>query len=189
MNPGPDSRAPSAADIIALLDLRPHPEEGGFYRETHRDALVLPGHALPEDRHGGTHRRASTAIYFLLTAETLSALHRVSSDEIFHHYAGDPVEQLRLFPDGRHEVVTIGSDLIAGQRPQVLVPAGVWQGARLHAGGRWALMGCTVAPGFEFEDYEHGERTALTASWPAAADMIAALTNQGPTHEVRDDSP
>lgn len=175
MQSGPDPATMSADQIITLLNLQPHPEEGGFYRETHRDEVILPGHALPQDRHGGGHRRASTAIYFLLTAETMSAMHRVASDEIFHHYAGDPVEQLRLFPDGRHEVVTIGAALLAGHRPQVLVPAGVWQGARLHAGGRWALMGCTVAPGFEFEDYEHGDRATLAAGWPAAADMIAAL--------------
>ena len=164
----------TAEQVIALLGLEPHPAEGGHFRETHRDAVILPGHALP-DRHGGAHRHASTAIYYLLTPETFSALHRVASDEVFHHYAGDAVEQLRLVPDGQAERVVIGRDLVAGERPQVLVPAGVWQGARLAPGGRWALMGCTVAPGFEFEDYEHGDRAALCAGWPDHADLIEAL--------------
>lgn len=162
------SRSPScdtmtAADAIRLLGLEPHPAEGGFFRETYR-------------ADEGETRAISTAIYYLLTPETLSALHRLASDEVFHHYAGDPVEQLHLYPDGTTARIVIGSDLAAGQRPQVVVPRGVWQGARLVAGGRWALMGCTVAPGFDFADYEHGERAALIAGWPGEADMIAALT-------------
>jgi predicted cupin superfamily sugar epimerase len=153
----------TAADAIRLLGLEPHPAEGGFFRETYR-------------ADEGETRSISTAIYYLLTPETLSALHRLASDEVFHHYAGDPVEQLHLYPDGTTARIVIGSDLAAGQRPQVVVPRGVWQGARLVAGGRWALMGCTVAPGFDFADYEHGERAALIAGWPGEADMIAALT-------------
>jgi predicted cupin superfamily sugar epimerase len=165
----------TAADAIRLLGLEPHPAEGGFFRETYRADEGAGGAALPA-RYGGDTRAFSTAIYYLLTPETLSALHRLASDEVFHHYAGDPVEQLHLYPDGMTARIVIGSDLTAGQRPQVVVPRGVWQGARLVAGGQWALMGCTVAPGFDFADYEHGERAALIAGWPDAADMIAALT-------------
>ncbi|SDD74397.1 cupin domain-containing protein [Rhodospira trueperi] len=165
----------TAADAIRLLGLEPHPAEGGFFRETYRADEDVDGSALPA-RYEGATRAFSTSIYYLLTPETLSALHRLASDEVFHHYAGDPVEQLHLYPDGTTGRMLIGSDLEAGQRPQVVVPRGVWQGARLVAGGRWALMGCTVAPGFDFADYEHGERAALIAGWPGEADMIAALT-------------
>ncbi len=165
----------SAQEVIDHLGLIPHPEEGGYFRECYRCDEALPGDALPA-RYGGAARCFGTAIYYLLTPETVSALHRLGSDEVFHHYAGDPVEQLHLHPDGRATVVTIGSDLGTGHRPQVLVPRGTWQGARLVNGGRWALLGCTVAPGFEFVDYEHGRRGALTIAHPDHADLIAALT-------------
>jgi hypothetical protein len=162
-----------AAAIVAALGLVPHPMEGGWFRETYRAAETLPASALGA-RHGGA-RAVSTAIYYLLTPATFSALHRLAADEIFHFYAGDPVEQLRLYPDGRGEIVTIGNDLAAGQRPQALVPRGVWQGARLAPGGRYALLGCTVAPGFDYADYESGDRAALAAAYPDFSERIATL--------------
>jgi uncharacterized protein len=165
----------TADEIRRLLDLAPHPE-GGFYRETWRAAEALPAAALPA-RYGGG-RAAGTAIYYLLTPGTFSTLHRLRSDEVFHCYAGDPVELLLLAPGGAGEVVTLGSDLGAGHRPQQLVPAGVWQGARLRAGGAWALLGCTVAPGFDFADYEAGGRADLQRGWPAFAALIGALTRE-----------
>jgi uncharacterized protein len=163
-----------AAAIIAALGLVPHPREGGWFREIYRAAETLPAHALGA-RYAGP-RAVSTAIYYLLTPMTFSALHRLAGDEIFHFYAGDPVEQLRLFPEGHGEIVTIGNDLAAGQRPQVLVPRGVWQGARLAPGGRYALLGCTVAPGFDYADYEGGDRAALGAAYPRFVERIATLT-------------
>jgi predicted cupin superfamily sugar epimerase len=163
-----------AAAIIARLGLAPHPREGGYFRETYRAAETLAAPALAA-RYGGE-RSVATAIYYLLTPGTFSALHRLASDEIFHFYAGDPVEQLHLFPDGRGAVVTLGADWAAGLRPQAVVPRGVWQGARLAAGGRYALLGCTVAPGFDYADYESGMRSALTATYPDFANWIAALT-------------
>lgn len=163
-----------AAAIIAALGLVPHPKEGGWFRETFRSAETLTESALG-GRYAGP-RAESTAIYYLLTPATFSALHRLASDEVFHFYAGDPVEQLRLFPDGRGEVVTIGNDLAAGQRPQVVVPRGVWQGARLAPGGRYALLGCTVAPGFDYADYAGADGAALAAAYPRFAAKIAALT-------------
>lgn len=156
----------TAADVIRLLGLEPHLAEGGYFRETYRAA----------ERAASHDRCASTAIYYLLTPETVSAMHRLASDEVFHHYAGDSVEQVHLHPDGTSERVLIGADLAAGQRPQVVVPRGVWQGARLVPGGRWALMGCTVAPGFDFADYDHGDRATLLAGWPAETDLITILT-------------
>jgi predicted cupin superfamily sugar epimerase len=103
-------------------------------------------------------------------------VHRLASDEIFHFYLGDPVEMLQLWPDGSHRLVLIGVDLQAGQRPQVLVPRGVWQGARLRPGGHFALLGTTVAPGFDYADYETGHRGHLLATYPTARDLIIALT-------------
>jgi uncharacterized protein len=165
----------TAEEIRTLLGLAPHPE-GGYFRETYRAAEVVPAAALPA-RYGAD-RAHATAIYYLLCPGTFSALHRLRSDEVFHFYAGDPVEMLLLPPDGGGRVVTLGGDLAAGQRPQQVVPAGVWQGARLGAGGAWALLGCTVAPGFDFADYEEGARAALQGAWPAFAALITALTRE-----------
>ena len=158
---------PTPEDLIARLGLKPHPEEGGWFAETYRAGEIATA-AGP--------RAVATQIDYLLTPETLSAMHKVAHDEMFHFYLGDPVEQLRLFADGRSEWVTLGSDVLAGQAVQSLVPAGVWQGARLLPGGRFALMGCTVAPGFDFADYAHGARDDLIARWPEAAAGITALT-------------
>lgn len=164
----------TADDIIELLGLEPHPAEGGWFVETYRAPEAIAAGALP-DRYRGD-RAHGTAIYYLLTPDTFSALHRLGSDEVFHFYLGDPVAQLQLFPDGAGRAVTLGADLAAGQRPQQAVPRGVWQGARLCDGGRFALLGCTVAPGFEFADYEHGDRASLTEAYPGFAADIAGLT-------------
>ena len=172
----------TAQEIIARLGLRPHPEEGGFFAETYRAEERLDGSALPS-RYAG-HRAVSTAIYYLLTPGTVSALHRLASDEVFHFYMGDPVEMLHLRPNGSHRLLILGQDLTANMAPQVVVPAGVWQGARLAAGGRWALLGCTVAPGFEFADYEHGRREPLARAYPAARDLIVALTRYDSPHDA-----
>jgi uncharacterized protein len=95
---------------------------------------------------------------------------------VFHFYAGDAVEMLQLRERGRGTTVVIGNDLQRGQRPQVVVEPGVWQGSRLVDGGQWALLGCTVSPGFEFEDYDAGDRAELCAGWPEFAQEITALT-------------
>ena len=173
----------TAQEIIERLGLRPHPDEGGFFAETYRAQERLAAPAL-HPRYGGP-RTVSTAIYYLLTPDTVSALHRLASDEVFHFYLGDPVEMLHLLPDGAQRTLTLGQDLIAGMVPQVVVPAGVWQGARLVAGGKWALLGCTVAPGFEFADYEHGRRQPLARAYPGARDLIVALTRYDSGHDAR----
>jgi len=156
-----------------MLGLEPLPNEGGFFVETYRATRRVPSDALPAHP---ADRALATAIYYLITPQSFSAMHRVRSDEIFHFYMGDPVEMLQLHPDGSGRVVAIGTDLGSGERPQVVVPAGVWQGARLRPGGAWALLGTTVSPGFEFEDYEHGDRAALAARWPDWRERIEALT-------------
>ncbi len=156
-----------------VLHLQPHPE-GGYFTQIYRSDESIPEKALPE-RYAGA-RAYSTSIYYLLTPGTFSAMHRLQSDEIYHFYLGDPVEQLQLYPDGSGKKLTFGSLLSDGQHPQVIVPRGVWQGARLIEGGRFALMGCTVAPGFEFADFKLGERDALQVTYPEYESLIAELT-------------
>lgn len=165
---------PSAAQIIEELGLEPHPEEGGFFRETYRSAGEIPAEALSGE-YSGT-RSHSTAIYYLLTPESMSEMHLLPTDEVFHFYLGDPVEQLLLRPDGSSELVVLGPDLAAGQRVQHVVPGGVWQGARLAPGGAWALMGCTVAPGFDYADYTSGNRAELSRAYPEQVAAIEART-------------
>jgi predicted cupin superfamily sugar epimerase len=164
----------TADEIITLLKLKPHPKEGGFYSETYRADETIPASALPP-RYRGV-RSFGTCMYSLLTPGTFSAIHRLQSDEIFHFYLGAPVEMLQLQSDGTSKTVVIGSDLHAGMTPQVVVPRGVWQGSRLVTGGEFALLGCTVAPGFDFADYEHGRREQLIASYPGFREKITALT-------------
>jgi uncharacterized protein len=165
----------TAEDVKKLLGLAPHPREGGWYVRTYEAGELIAAEAFGDGRYAGA-RRTGTAIYYLLEPETFSEMHRLQSDEVFHFYAGDAVEMLQLMADGRGERLVIGNDLVRGQRPQVVVGRGVWQGSRLVSGGRWALLGCTVSPGFEFEDYEAGERVELCRLWPEFAEEIGALT-------------
>jgi hypothetical protein len=154
----------TAEEVIAVLGLEPHALEGGFFRETYRTG-----------RMHGQERPLATAIYYLLTPQNYSALHRLPGDELFHFYFGDPVEQLHLRPDGSGAIVMLGHDLLAGQRPQVLVPGGVWQGSCLASGGRLALLGTTMSPGFAYPDYQEGDRAELTRQYPAFVEMIGRL--------------
>jgi predicted cupin superfamily sugar epimerase len=160
--------------LKALLGLVPLPGEGGFYVETFRcdvnvAASCLPGHYAGE-------RSLGTAIYYLLTPNTFSAMHQLRSDEIYHFYLGDPIELVVLQEGGPGEIVTIGSDITSGMRPQFVVPRGAWQGSRLRPGGEFALLGTTVIPGFEFSDWNLGERDKLQALFPQFARMIEGLT-------------
>ena len=166
----------TAEDIKKLLQLVPHPREGGWYIRTYESSEMLGAETFGSARYSGP-RRTGTAIYYLLEPDTFSEIHRLRSDEIFHFYAGDSVEMLQLLPNGEGEVLRIGTKLEDGERPQVVVPRDVWQGSRLKPGGRWALLGCTVSPGFEFEDYEAGNREHLLVQWPRYADLISTLTH------------
>jgi len=166
----------NAKEIIAALGLQPHPIEGGFFRETYRSAGAIPAGSLPRGYASRGERSIGTAIYYLLTADTFSELHRLPTDEVFHFYLGGPVRMLQLaFGGGAREVV-LGTDLVAGQHPQVVVPAGVWQGSRLEPGVEFALLGATMAPGFDYADYERGHRALLIELYPDCAERIRQLT-------------
>ena len=165
----------TAEEVKKMLGLAPHPREGGWYVRTYESGEMLPVDAFADGRYAGA-RHTATAIYYLLEPGTFSEMHRLKSDEIFHFYAGDVVEMLQLHPDGDGRAVRIGNRLDRGEGPQVVVPRGVWQGSRLVRGGEWALLGCTVTPGFEFEDYEAGGREELCTGWPTFSDLICELT-------------
>lgn len=159
--------------LIDTLGLVPHPERG-FYAETYRAAVRV--HA---PSHGGE-RAASTAIYFLVTADQpVTSLHRLKSDEVFHLYDGGPLDIVRLAADGSWDVARLGLDLAAGERPQVVVPAGTWFGTALAAGASCCLVGCTVAPGFDFADFELADGPELEARYPAAAVWIRRMRRPG----------
>lgn len=162
----------TAAELVTLLDLFRHPE-GGWYRETYRAAEQIAGTALPQ-RFGGD-RCFSTAIYFMLEPGDFSALHRIKADELWHHYSGSSVLVHRIDPDGSYHRLQLGPNLAAGGQFQLMVPAGCWFGAE-PAGHDYALVGCTVAPGFDFTDFELAERAQLLACYPQHADLIRRLT-------------
>jgi predicted cupin superfamily sugar epimerase len=164
----------NAEKLKSLLNLVPLSIEGGYFSETYRSSEMIPQECL-QGRYSGP-RTVGTCIYYLLEPNTFSELHRVASDEIFHFYLGDPVEMLQLWPDGSAKQVLIGSDIERGMAPQVVVPHGVWQGARLVAGGAVALLGCTVSPGFEYADYKSGSGQLLSEAYPEHRDLICALT-------------
>ncbi|HET9380440.1 MAG TPA: cupin domain-containing protein [Streptomyces sp.] len=153
----------SPEDLVALYGLEPIPREGGLFRRT------WAGPERPDGRPEGS------AIVVLLTPGDHSALHRLPADEIWHFYLGDPLELLLLAPDGSSRTVVLGQDLAAGQHVQFTVPARTWMGGRVAAGGAWSFLGCTMAPGFTYADYEHGEAAHLTARYPAEAARIARL--------------
>ena len=158
----------TANEIKALLNLEPHPMEGGSFRRTYTSTGTVKLARGP--------RNIGSAIYYLLEPGTFSELHVLDSDEIFHFYLGDPVAMLQLYPDGGSAIFTLGPDLAADQHVQLIVPAGVWQGTRLIGDGKVALLGCTVTPGFDYTDYRNANFDDLAARWPDRAEQIRALT-------------
>jgi predicted cupin superfamily sugar epimerase len=162
----------TAAQLIKFFAMKPLGREGGYYVETYRASEEIGPAALPP-RYDGR-RSLGTAILYLLTPETFSAMHRLKSDEVFHFYLGDPVTMLQLHPDPASDINTLGHDILNGQRIQATVPAGTWQGCFLNEGGRFALMGTTLAPGFESADFELGDREELLEQYP----LIVRLTRE-----------
>ncbi|MFN3385086.1 MAG: cupin domain-containing protein [Candidatus Thermochlorobacter sp.] len=159
--------------LIQALGLSPHPE-GGFFREVYRSSEVIPHHALPE-RFSGT-RCFATSIYFLLRSSDFSAFHRIRSDEIWHFYEGSPLQLYVIRPDGVLQKFTLGRNIMQGEVFQAVVPAGCWFGAKVTAPDSFALVGCSVAPGFDFADFELAQREMLMASYPQHQRIIEELT-------------
>jgi predicted cupin superfamily sugar epimerase len=167
-----------AAYWIEKLKLEPHPE-GGHYRQTYCAELMLPKDSLPQEFSGA--RAASTAIYFLLQGEEFSAFHRLQSDEVWHFYLGDALAVQMIDATGEHSEIFLGNDPDVGEVLQAVVKAGCWFGsslrrARMPQGCGFALVGCTVAPGFDFEDFEMGRRRELAQSYPQHRGLIERLT-------------
>jgi predicted cupin superfamily sugar epimerase len=160
--------------LIKKFNMKLLPGEGGYYSETHRAHHVLSDSSLPDNYNSD--RSLSTAIYYMLTPDTKSLLHRLPAEEMFHFYLGDPVLMLQLYPDGSSKNIILGRDLNKGQSVQVLVPKDVWQGSYLLEGGKFAFMGTTMSPGFDFSDNEIGKRDDLIKLNPANKNLIQQLT-------------
>ena len=143
----------TAEDIIRKLNLEPLPLEGGYFRRSY-------------------HSEHSSAIYYLMVPGSESFFHRLSRDEIWHYYAGDPAEQIQLHPDGGFSFHRIGPDMDSGESFQLLSPADSWQATRLAEGGRWGLFGTTMSPPYEDDDYLHGDIEELASAYPDAAALI-----------------
>lgn len=157
--------------IVQKLGLMPHPE-GGFYRETYRSRDLLQ----PENSDYKGERNCSTCIYFLLTSNSFSAFHRIRQDEIWHFYKGLPVNIHMIAKDGSYAVIRLGSDLDNGEIPQFVVPGGTWFASEVAGKTGYSLTGCTVSPGFDFADFEMGNRQELTQAYPDSAEIIYRLT-------------
>jgi uncharacterized protein len=156
-----------AEEIIKLYKLEPLTIEGGYFRETYRSTTVFNTEIGP--------RNACTHIYYLLKEEQVSKLHRVRSDEIWHFYSGDPITIIDISPDGKLKKEVLGSS-IPEQKSEYLFPKGHWFGAHLDPKSGWALLGCTVSPGFEYSDFELGNREQLIRLYPNFKEYIIKLT-------------
>lgn len=160
----------SAIDYINNLELLPHPE-GGYYKETYRSSSLIEGNG--EFPCG---RAFATAIYFLIEANNFSAFHKIKSDETWHFYGGSALEVIELDAVGKLTSTVVGSDILNGQLLQYTVTAGNWFASRVLNGAPFSLVGCTVAPGFDFRDFEMAKRQELLKSFPMHSDIILALT-------------
>ena len=160
---------------VEKLRLEPHPE-GGYFRQTYKSDLMVAREALPAGFAGD--RAASTAIYFLLEGKNFSAFHRLRSDEVWHFYAGSPLNVEVIEPSGSRAAILLGDDPEAGQMFQAVVRAGCWFASHVADWKSWALVGCTVASGFEFEDFEMGKREELLRKYPQHRELIERLTRE-----------
>lgn len=166
----------SAAEVIQALNLEPLPVEGGYYRVSYTASLQLPASILPASI--GSERPAKSVIYYLLTADTQSRLHRLETDEMWHFYFGDEVELFLFGTYVDYTKILLGHDIIAGQSVQAVVPARTWFGGRLQKGGNWALMACSLAPAYSDEDFslpDDAEFSSLLARFPAQKNILRDL--------------
>jgi predicted cupin superfamily sugar epimerase len=168
-----------ASQIKEWLKMAPNTQEGGFFASVYQSSIIVPDKVLTgfkPTKHG---RSICSAIYYLLESPGCSVLHRVTGHMIYHFYDGDPVQMLLLHPEtgpDRAEVCVFGNNLAQRQQPMKVIPGGTWLGSRLMPGGSWALMGVTMAPGFDPVDYSIGERELLIKEFPEQADLIRSLT-------------
>lgn len=159
--------------LINNLGLIPHPE-GGYFKETYRSKGVIKGNALGGEFDGD--RNFSTGIYYLLTSNDFSAFHRINQDEMWHFYDGSPLIIHMIAEDGHYSKVEVGNDIVNGQQLQYVVPAGVWFAAKVKEAGSYSLVGCTVAPGFDFKDFDLAKRDELINIYPDYKDIITTFT-------------
>ena len=165
---------PTAEEIKTMLGLEPHPT-CGFVAETYRSPLKIPAGALPHAYE--SERPYASALYFLVTPEAQIVMHRIRSDQLYHYYLGDPLEVLMLFPDGTGAVAAVGSDLAAGERPQLFIPGGTFHTSRLASEASFALLASTEWPGVEPPDVEHGDIEELIMAYPDFREQIRAFTS------------
>lgn len=163
----------TASEIVSRYGMQPHPE-GGFYKETYRSPEFILKDHLP--RRFGGERRFSTAIFFLLTADSFSAFHKIKSDELWHFYEGGSLLLHILHINGRYELIRMGKKISAGEVFQAMAPAGSWFAAECAGGSEFSFVGCTVSPGFEFADFELAVADDLIKKYPAHAALISRLT-------------
>lgn len=162
----------TALQWIEMLGLKAHPE-GGFFRETYRSAEMIPQSGLPARFPGA--RAFATGIYFLLRSQDRSVFHRIKSDEMWHFYDGATLS-IFVLDDSGVEAFRLGKNISAGESPQILIPAGKWFGAAVEDRDSFVLAGCTVAPGFDFQDFEMADRFTMLKTFPAHSDIIERLT-------------
>lgn len=163
----------SKQQLIDTLGLLPHPE-GGFYKEVYRSQGVIPQQALPKAYQGN--RNYATGIYFMLTSDTFSAFHKIHQDEAWHFYLGDPLRIHMISPEGDYEAVVVGNQIQDGQQLQFVVPGGYWFAAEVVHPGTYSLVGCTVAPGFDFQDFTMPSQSEMMALFPQHETIIKKLT-------------
>ncbi|WP_412985534.1 cupin domain-containing protein [Pontimicrobium sp. IMCC45349] len=159
--------------LIETLELQPHPE-GGYYKETYRSKDIIVKYALPKIFNGN--RNHSTGIYYLLESKDFSAFHRINQDEMWHFYKGSTLILTMISDKGELSTIKIGNDITNGETPQAVVPKGYWFAAKVEKPESYALLGCTVAPGFDFQDFELAERNKLIAEFPQHKNIITTLT-------------
>ena len=158
--------------MINKYNLLPHPE-GGYYYQTYKSRETIPAHSLPERFSGD--RNFSTAIYFLLEGKQFSAFHKIKSDELWHFYAGEGLHIYVIHPDGRGEILKLGNDIVNGYSFQHVVAAGCWFASKPIVENSFSFVGCTVSPGFDFDDFELAEKQALLKQYPQHATWINGL--------------
>lgn len=162
-------------EIIEIFNMEKHPE-GGYYKELYRSEGIIKKAGLPG--HFSGDRNFCTDIFYLLPKGEKSALHRIKSDEMWHFYLGGPMTLVQISEDGKIQLTILGQDIKKGHQLQHPVPAGCWFGAYPNADSEYSLMGCTVAPGFDFEDFEMKNRDELLKQFPDAAGIINKLASQ-----------